>query len=87
LGQQIEKTRAEQAAREPLTAVQRRSLATQASRHDRNEERIRLHGAGALVSGMAQALNLDPKTVRCKVPRRNRSVPEPFCLGVSSGEK
>lgn len=65
LGPQIEAVRAEQAARVPLTAMQKRSLAVQTRRHDRYEELLRLHEAGASVSGMARALRLDRKTVRC----------------------
>lgn len=65
LGPQIEAAQAEQAARVPLTATQKRSLAIQTRRQGRYEELLRLHDAGASVSGMARALRLDRKTVRC----------------------
>jgi transposase len=45
--------------------MQKRSLAIQTRRHDRYEDLLRLHDAGASVSGMARALRLDRKTVRC----------------------
>ncbi|WP_343074049.1 transposase [Microvirga zambiensis] len=65
LGPQVEIVRAQQAARLPLTAMKKRSLAIQSRRHDRYEELLRLHDARASVSGMARALQLDRKTVRC----------------------
>jgi transposase len=64
LGERINVARAEHAGHVPLTAMQRRSLATQARRHERYEELLHLHAAGASVSGMARALGLDRKTVR-----------------------
>jgi transposase len=60
--------------------MQKRSLAIQARRHDRYDVLLRLHDAGASISGMARALRLDRKTVRrwlseggppsCRKPRR-----------------
>lgn len=69
LGPQIEAAQAEQAARVPLTATQKRSLAIQTRRQGRYEELLRLHDAGASVSGMARALRLDRKTGSVLVTR------------------
>jgi transposase len=56
LGQQVERSRADQATRVPLTAMQKRNLATQARHHDRYEELLRLHQAVASVGGIALIL-------------------------------
>lgn len=59
---------AQNAAR-PTTAADRRKLARHAPRRARHAEVLRLHAAGASVSGIARHLDLDRKTVRCWLRR------------------
>ncbi|UGB24878.1 helix-turn-helix domain-containing protein [Methylorubrum sp. B1-46] len=48
----------------PATAAEQRKLERHASRHARYAELLRLHAAGASVTGLARHLGLDRKTVR-----------------------
>jgi transposase len=61
--------RTEQNHARPATAADRRRLARHAPRRARHAEVLRLHGAGASVSGIARHLDLDRKTVRCWLRR------------------
>ena len=61
--------RIEQNRARPATAADRRRLARHAPRRARHAEVLRLHGAGASVSGIARHLALDRKTVRCWLRR------------------
>jgi transposase len=64
LNQKADQIRAEKVAHTPPSAAQKRSHATQAPRHARYAEVVRLQAAGASVSGMARAVGMDTKTVR-----------------------